>query len=131
MSLFNPLCPSSFSVIKAKYHFHHRLSSLYSRSIPVSAMCVEIFATYTCGHTVPIWLPCSVGVLYLCEKYQRQFRTRPLRCACTCPRKPATVSTVYGTELISSNDASPGSFSPTSSLDGTNFLGTRSRERRS
>jgi len=47
-------------------------------------MCVEVFATYICSHTVPMWIPCSTFALAGCPKYQRQYRNRPLRCSCTC-----------------------------------------------
>lgn len=50
----------------------------------VANMCVEVFATYICNHTVPLWVPCGTFAMKNCAKYQRQYRNRPLRCSCTC-----------------------------------------------
>ena len=54
-------------------------------------MCIEVYATYVCGHTLPIWIPCSYYRLHNCPNFQRQYRARPLRCSATC-RAPVTSS---------------------------------------
>ena len=52
-----------------------------------------MYATYICGHTLLIWIPCSYYGLYNCPNYQRQYRARPLRCSATC-RAPVTSSSL-------------------------------------
>lgn len=75
----------------------HFLSCPSVRNISLLCiMCVEVYANYVCGHVVPVWVPCSTLSLFNCPKYQRQYRSRPLRCSCTCaaqvPNESATTN---------------------------------------
>ncbi len=60
-------------------------------------MCVEVYATYICGHTVPLWVPCRSFALQSCPRYQRQHRNRPLRCSCTCQAPPSIDEIIQNT----------------------------------
>ena len=63
-------------------------------------MCIEVFATYVCGHTLPIWIPCSYYSLHNCPNYQRQYRSRPLRCSATCRAPDTSSSSMIDEDVI-------------------------------
>ena len=63
-------------------------------------MCIEVYATYVCGHTIPIWIPCSYYGLLNCPNYQRQYRSRPLRCSATCLPPTSSSSSNIDEDII-------------------------------